>query len=112
MLETIFQNPSKQVLSKYQPQVDKINALENSLSSCTDLELQQKTQNLSPSSSLPYIFYSENVKQCDLQLKYCSYAFRVDVRSNVKASWPHFAIFGANWQSSRNVSIRFETQRY
>jgi len=46
MLETIFQNPSKQVLSKYQPQVDKINALENSLSSCTDLELQQKTQNL------------------------------------------------------------------
>ena len=45
MLETIFQNPSKQVLSKYQPQVDKINALENSLSSCTDLELQQKTQN-------------------------------------------------------------------
>ena len=46
MLETIFQNSSQQVLSKYKPQVDQINALENNLKLFTDLELKDKTQEL------------------------------------------------------------------
>ena len=46
MLEALFQNPSQQVLSKYKQQVDKINSLENSLKSATDLELKEKTQAL------------------------------------------------------------------
>jgi preprotein translocase subunit SecA len=43
MLETIFKNPLQQVLSKYKPQVDQINALENNFKEFTDLELQQET---------------------------------------------------------------------
>jgi preprotein translocase subunit SecA len=43
MLETIFRNPLQQVLSKYKPQVDQINALENNFKGFTDLELQEET---------------------------------------------------------------------
>ena len=46
MLDTIFQNPSQQILAKYKPQIDKINGLENGLKLCTDLELQEKTKGL------------------------------------------------------------------
>jgi preprotein translocase subunit SecA len=46
MLETIFQNSSQQILSKYKPQVNLINALENNLKLFTDLELKEKTQEL------------------------------------------------------------------
>ena len=46
MLEAIFQQPSQQVLTKYKPKVDQINALENSFKLLTDLELQEKTQEL------------------------------------------------------------------
>jgi preprotein translocase subunit SecA len=46
MLETIFQNPSKQVLSKYTPQLDQINKFENNLKLATDLELREKANNL------------------------------------------------------------------
>ena len=46
MLETIFQNPTKQVLSKYKPYVTQINALENKFKSFTDSELQEKTNEL------------------------------------------------------------------
>jgi preprotein translocase subunit SecA len=46
MLEALFQNPSEQVFAKYKPQVDKINGLEKTLKVCTDLELQEKTNNL------------------------------------------------------------------
>lgn len=43
MLETIFRNPLQQVLSKYKPQIDQINALENNFKGFTDLELQEET---------------------------------------------------------------------
>ena len=46
MLEAIFNNPTKKVLAKYQPQVDQINKLENDLKSFTDFQLQKKTNEL------------------------------------------------------------------
>ena len=46
MLETLFQNPSQQVLTKYSPQVRQINSIGEELKKFTDLELQQKTTEL------------------------------------------------------------------
>ena len=43
MLEAIFQKPSQQVLTKYKPQINEINALENNLKLSTDTELREKT---------------------------------------------------------------------
>jgi preprotein translocase subunit SecA len=46
MLEAIFQTPLQQVVSKYKPQIDQINALENNFKLLTDSELQKKTNEL------------------------------------------------------------------
>ena len=46
MLEAIFQNSSQQVLSKYKPQVNAINSLENKFKNLTDLELKETTSEL------------------------------------------------------------------
>ena len=46
MLDAIFQNPLQQVLSKYKPQVNQINALENNFKQFTDFELRAKTDEL------------------------------------------------------------------
>jgi len=46
MLEAIFQNSSQQILSKYKPQVNKINTLENNLKLLTDSDLKEKTMEL------------------------------------------------------------------
>ena len=46
MLDAIFQNPLQQVLSKYRPQVNQINALENNFKQFTDFELRAKTDEL------------------------------------------------------------------
>tara|TARA_B110000003_G_scaffold176204_1_gene175688 strand:+ start:444 stop:3047 length:2604 start_codon:yes stop_codon:yes gene_type:complete len=46
MLETFFQNPSQKVLSKYKPQVDKINALEEKFKLLSDSEFKIKTSEL------------------------------------------------------------------
>merc|ERR1711968_368207 len=46
MLEAIFQNSSQQVLSKYKPQVNSINSLENKFKNLTDLELKETTSEL------------------------------------------------------------------
>ena len=46
MLETIFQNPTQQVLSKYKPYINQINALENKFELFTDSELREKTNEL------------------------------------------------------------------
>jgi len=46
MLKAIFQNPSQQTLSKYQPQVNKINSLEKKFESLTDSELKKKADEL------------------------------------------------------------------
>ena len=46
MLNTIFQNPTQQVLTKYSPQVKEINILGEKFKNYTDLELQEKTKEL------------------------------------------------------------------
>ena len=46
MFKTIFQNPSEQVVSRYKPQVDRINILENKFKSFTDEQLKNKTSEL------------------------------------------------------------------
>ena len=46
MLETIFQNPLQQVSAKYKSQINQINALENNFKLFTDLECQEKTNEL------------------------------------------------------------------
>ena len=46
MLEALFQKPSQQIIAKYKPQIDKINGLENTFKSYTDLELKEKTNEL------------------------------------------------------------------
>ena len=42
MLETLFQNPSQQVLTKYNPQICKINEIGKLFANFTDLELKEK----------------------------------------------------------------------
>ena len=46
MLETIFQKPTQQVLTKYNPQLKQINSIGNQYRNFTDLELQDKTREL------------------------------------------------------------------
>ena len=46
MLREIFGNSTQQVLAKYRPQVQQINALENNFKLFTDLQLQEKTNEL------------------------------------------------------------------
>jgi preprotein translocase subunit SecA len=46
MLDTIFQNPSQQISSKYKSQINEINRLENNLKNFTDTELKEKTKEL------------------------------------------------------------------
>lgn len=46
MLETLFQNPSQQVLTKYNPQVCKINEIGKLFANFTDLELKEKATEL------------------------------------------------------------------
>ena len=46
MLETIFQKPTQQVLTKYNPQLKQINAIGTKFKNFTDLELQAKTSEL------------------------------------------------------------------
>ena len=46
MLETIFQKPTQQVLTKYNPQLKQINAFGTKFKTFTDLELQAKTREL------------------------------------------------------------------
>ena len=46
MFKTIFQNPSEQVVSRYKPQVDRINILESKFKSFTDEQLKNKTSEL------------------------------------------------------------------
>jgi preprotein translocase subunit SecA len=46
MLESIFQNSSQQVISKYQPLLNQINKLENNFKLFTDSELKEKTKEL------------------------------------------------------------------
>ena len=46
MLETIFQKPTQQILTKYNPQLKQINSIGNQYRNFTDLELQDKTREL------------------------------------------------------------------
>jgi len=46
MLETIFQKPTQQVLTKYSPQLKQINSIGTKLKNFSDLELQAKTSEL------------------------------------------------------------------
>ena len=46
MLESIFQKPRQQILSKYNPKVQKINELENIFRKFEDFELKEKTKEL------------------------------------------------------------------
>ena len=46
MLETIFQKPTQQVLTKYNPQLKQINSIGNQYRNFTDLELKDKTREL------------------------------------------------------------------
>jgi hypothetical protein len=49
MLETIFQNPTQQVLSKYKPYVNQINALESKFKLFADSELREKNKRVEKS---------------------------------------------------------------
>ncbi len=46
MLESLFQNTTQQILSKYNPQVQQINIIGKAFKDLTDNELQEKTQEL------------------------------------------------------------------
>ena len=46
MLETIFQKPTQQILTKYNPQLKQINSIGNQYRNFTDLELKDKTREL------------------------------------------------------------------
>ena len=46
MFKTILQSYSQKVFSKYKPQVEEINALENKFRLFTDVELKEKTIHL------------------------------------------------------------------
>ena len=44
MLESLFQNTTQQILSKYNPQLQQINLIGNTFKTLTDNELQEKTR--------------------------------------------------------------------
>ena len=46
MLETIFQNTTERIRSKYDPQVSQINLIGEKLKNCTDVELKEKATQL------------------------------------------------------------------
>ena len=46
MLETFFQNTTQQVLSKYKSQLNQINLIGKKFKSLTDVELQEKSNEL------------------------------------------------------------------
>ena len=46
MLETLFQNPSQQILAKYSSQLRQINEIGKKFKNFTDSELQEKSKNL------------------------------------------------------------------
>jgi preprotein translocase subunit SecA len=56
MLETLFQNTTQQVLSKYKGQLNQINSFTDDFKKLSDSELKKKTQQLSEYRSRSFCF--------------------------------------------------------